>query len=201
MNTMENKWLTIENEDQGKILTKCSQEAEGEIIVPEGVVEIGIHAFSRCKNIESIKLPDSVRKIEMAAFKGCDSLTSITIPNSVISIRSRAFEGCSSLSSIIIPDSVERIGKYAFSDCTGLVSIRIPECANIENQAFSGCVNIKEIILPKREVALRSLALGRLAYIFENVDLSQCTIVVPKDVNKDLISYYFEGIGNVVKEQ
>ncbi len=198
---MDNKWLTIENQDGEVVLTKCSKEANGAIVVPEGVVGIGIHAFFHCKDIESIKLPDSVRKIEMAAFKGCKSLVSITIPDSVTSIRSRAFEGCSSLSSIIIPDSVERIGKYAFSDCTGLVSIRIPECANIENQAFSGCVNIKEIILPKREVALRSLALGRLAYIFEKVDMSQCTIVIPKDINKDLISYYFEGIGNVVIEQ
>lgn len=198
---MDDKWLTIENQDGEVVLTKCSQEAEGVIVVPEGVVEIGTHAFSRCKSIESIKLPDSVRKIGMAAFKGCKSLTSITIPNSITAILSHAFEGCSGLTSIIIPDSVERIGKHAFSDCTGLVSIRMPEYANIENQAFVGCINIKEIILPKREVALRSLALGRLVYIFENVDLSQCTIVVPKNVNKDLISYYFEGVGNVVNEQ
>lgn len=164
---MDNKWLTIETDGQNVVLKKCSKEANGEIIVPDGVTLINVYAFISCSGITSIKLPNSLKKI----FSG-------------------AFARCSGLSSIVIPASVEIITSGAFRDCKNLTSINIPDRTRIKNGAFSGCDGIKEIILPKRIVALRGLSNRRLDYIFEGVDLSHCTLIASHEVKKELLLYY-----------
>ena len=120
---MENNWLTIENQDGVVVLTKCSNEAKGEIIIPEGVMTIDECAFTGCMDLVSIVIPQSVTKILDRAFEDCEGLSSVVISNSVKSIGNYAFAGCTSLISIIIPQSVDSIGDSAFDDCIGLTSI------------------------------------------------------------------------------
>ena len=164
---MDNKWLTVESDGQNVVLKKCTKEAEGEITIPEGVTVINVYAFMGCKGITSIKLPDSLKKIY-----------------------SGAFSRCTGLSSVIIPANVERISGRAFKDCINLTSIIIPDSASVENRAFEGCIGIKEIILPTRTIALRELSSRRLDYIFEGVDLSQCTLIASREVKEELITHY-----------
>lgn len=167
---MNEKWLTIETQEQDIILRKCSKEAKGVITIPEGVTTISLFAFSGCKNVTSVKLPLSLKII----YDG-------------------AFSRCTSLSSIKIPANVERISRSAFKDCKSLVSINIPDMASVENGSFNGCDGIKEIILPKRTIALRNLSNRRLDYIFEGVDLTQCTLIASHEVKEELITHYLEG--------
>ena len=124
---MKNEWLTIKIIDGESVLTKCSEDADGEIIIPDGVTRINYEAFLYCSGLNSITIPESVTDIGFYAFKGCTSLASVTIPNSVTSIRQGAFQGCSALTSIAIPESVTSIGKSAFSDCFCLTSIVVDE--------------------------------------------------------------------------
>lgn len=167
---MDNKWLTIETKGQEVVLKKCKKEAEGIVLVPDGVTIINVYAFMGCKDITSIKLPNSLKKIYGGAFAKCSNLTSVNIPL-----------------------HVERIGKGAFRECKKLSSVNIPDRTNVENGAFSGCDGIKEIILPKRTIALRSLSNRRLDYIFEGVDMTQCTLIASNEVKKELITHYLEG--------
>lgn len=46
-----------------------------EVVIPEGVMEIGGWAFSDCTALTSVILPSSVTDIDNYAFYGCDSLT------------------------------------------------------------------------------------------------------------------------------
>ena len=71
-------------------------------------------------NAANVVIPDGVKEIGWGAFCGCTSLKSITIPNSVTSIGDGAFCGCTSLTSITIPNSVTRIGTGVFKDCISL---------------------------------------------------------------------------------
>ena len=160
---MDNKWLTIETEGQEIVLKKCKKEAEGIVIVPDGVTIINVYAFMGCKDITSIKLPNSLKKIYGGAFAKCSNLTSVNIPD------------------------------HLFQDCSDLSSVNIPDRTSVENGAFSGCDGIKEIILPKRTIALRSLANRRLDYIFEGVDFTQFTLIASHEVKKELITHYLEG--------
>ena len=164
---MDNKWLTIETKGQEVVLKKCKKEAEGIVLVPDGVTIINVYAFMGCKDITSIKLPNSLKKIFGGAFARCSNLTSVNIPL-----------------------HVERIGKGAFRECKKLSSVNIPDRTSVENGAFSGCDGIKEIILPKRTIALRSLSNRRLDYIFEGVDLSLCTLIASREVKEELLLYY-----------
>ena len=67
------------------------------VVIPDGVTEIGDYAFNRCKNLESITIPASVTKISYNAFENCTNLTNVTIPSSVKSIGDKSFYMCNNL--------------------------------------------------------------------------------------------------------
>lgn len=79
---MNHNWLTIERVGQQVVLKKCSQEAEGKVIIPDGVTDIAKLAFSQCMKMSEVHIPDSVIRIGANAFQYCN-LTSIHIPASV----------------------------------------------------------------------------------------------------------------------
>ena len=81
-----------------------------EVVIPEGVTEIGIRAFSFCDTLRSVIIPDGVNRINDNAFSNCDSLQRVVIPDSVTEIGKCAFNMCLSLQSINIPVGTTRIG-------------------------------------------------------------------------------------------
>ena len=131
-----------------------------EVIVPDGVTEIGSEAFYRCSSLTSITLPDSLTEIGSEAFYECSSLTSITIPASVTKIGDYVFCECSSLSSIDVDEN-----NNMFSSVDGIIynkkktilklcpegrkSINIPNnVTKIGYYAFSGCESLTSITIP-----------------------------------------------------
>ena len=107
------------------------------VIIENGVTNIGGYAFYDCGNLSSITIPDSVTDIGDLAFHSCSSLTSITIPDSVTNIGDLAFYKCNSLTSITIPKGVTSIGRAAFADCKNLTSITIPDSvSSIKSKVF-----------------------------------------------------------------
>ncbi|MDE7227952.1 MAG: leucine-rich repeat domain-containing protein [Treponemataceae bacterium] len=98
-------------------------EVPAELVIPDGVTNIGQGAFEDCTSLESVKIPNGVTEIGRGAFSGCKSLTSVNIPDGVTSIGDVAFYGCTSLTSVNIPDSVKSIGAYAFCYCYALTGV------------------------------------------------------------------------------
>ena len=97
----------------------------GDVVIPEGVTSIGVHAFDGCSGLTSVVIPKGVTSIGNGAFFWHGWLRSIIIPDSVTSIGNWAFSGCGRLTSIAIPESVTSIGDRAFSSCSGLTSITV----------------------------------------------------------------------------
>lgn len=58
----------------------------GNVVIPEGVTEIGYCAFFNSIELKSVTIPNSVIVIGTYAFLNCSQLTSVTIPNSVKAI-------------------------------------------------------------------------------------------------------------------
>lgn len=96
------------------------------VIIENGVTNIGNYTFAHCSNLSSIVIPNSVTSIGHDAFYYCSNLSSITIPDGVTSIGGGAFGYCSKLTSIVIPDSVTSIDIGLFDNCSSLTHIVIP---------------------------------------------------------------------------
>ena len=170
MNTIDDKWFTIEHRGQEVVLIECSKEAKGEIVIPNGVTQIEEYAFCRIEGITSVVIPNSVTTIGIDAFSGCNNLTYVVLPDSVKSIGAGAFGDCSSLTSITIPQSVENIGECAFADCSGLTSIVVEP----ENKHFDSRNNCNAII----ETA-------------ENMIIADCkNTIIPKGVTRICVRGY-----------
>ena len=116
------------------------------VVIKDGVTNIGSYAFCDCSRLTSVVIPNSVTSIGNLAFYYCSSLTSVTIPNSVTSIGDWVFFNCTSLTSVEIPNSVTSIGNYAFTWCAGLTSVTIPNSVtSIGDSAFSFCIALCSI--------------------------------------------------------
>ena len=111
----------------------------GELIIPEGVTEIGNEAFSEGK-ISSVILPGTIKVIGEQAFWGQSRLTDIIIPEGLVSIKMMAFEYCSNLKTIVFPSTLQVIQSKAFDACYGISSIisRAKEPPTVQEGAFDG---------------------------------------------------------------
>ena len=72
MDNIENDVLTIED----GVLTKC-KEGLVNLVIPDGVTEIGYGVFTRCKSLASVEFGEGLTEIGNQAFLGCKSLTEI----------------------------------------------------------------------------------------------------------------------------
>ncbi|MDL2224291.1 leucine-rich repeat domain-containing protein [Bacteroidales bacterium OttesenSCG-928-M06] len=175
------------------------------IVIPNSVTTIGDHAFSSCTSFNSITIPNSITTVGKWAFVNCISLTSIlvdannshytsesgvlfdkkkevliqypegkkekeyTVPNSVIKIGNSAFSNCVSLASITIPNSVISIEMDAFLSCSFLKEVQVSWLTPLD--IITG---VLEDVDPNTSTAIP-------ISIFFGVDLSVCTLYVPKD--------------------
>ena len=57
-----------------------------DVMIPNGVKEIGDSAFRACSNLVSLTIPIGVTKIGVGAFRGCSNLRSIELPHGVTDI-------------------------------------------------------------------------------------------------------------------
>lgn len=150
-----------------------------EVVIEEGVTEIGVDAFSVCTSLETVTLPESLQKIGEKAFSYCTSLKTINIPDSVNVIGPKAFFFCKSLTSIDIPEgiteigyatfgyaenlatvniptSVTRIGDFAFQNC-GFTSMNVPTTVKeLGESAFSTCRSLENVTVPAETVSKKA---------------------------------------------
>lgn len=96
-----------------------------DIVIPEGVENIGHEAFVDC-HLTSIKLPDSLKNIEKEAFRNCKNLRKVEFGTGVTEIPNSTFEHCVNLKKVILPSSLEKICNDAFRN-TNLSSIKLTE--------------------------------------------------------------------------
>lgn len=166
---------------QNGVLTEYSGQ-DTDIVIPDGVVEIGEGVFQGNETIETVTMPDSVLRIQMGAFLECKNLKSVRFSRFLEEIGYRAFESCS-LTSIEYPNSIKVIGDYAFSNnkinsvsfadgterilrnsCYSLdiQEITVPEGVQcIDEFAFINCRKLTSMILPVSLKTLSSRSLDR----------------------------------------
>ena len=96
--------------------------------------------------IEEIVLEDGISNIGDEAFRELSVNAKINIPNSVKVIGEGAFFNCDGIENFVVPEGVERIDECAFSCCANLKSITIPNSITyIDSVSFSGSRLLKII--------------------------------------------------------
>ena len=136
------------------IITGLKNKSLKNVIIPEGVIEIGKSAFFN-ENIETIHFPSSLTIINNDAFRFCKNLKSISFhPNCKLNtIDTGAFSYCKELLKVNLPEHVERIGVLSFSNCEKLTEIFIPvDVIKIGGLAFKGANKDLLIKLEKTKV-------------------------------------------------
>lgn len=106
------------------IVVNGSKET-GHVVVPEGVIAIGDHAFMY-SDMESIELPSTLTSIGYCSFSDCKNLKRLVIPDEVTEISYGAFSGCENLECIYVPSTVRSL---------------------LTGDKFSHCRNLKKIII------------------------------------------------------
>jgi BspA type Leucine rich repeat region (6 copies) len=122
-----------------------------EVVLHEGLDNIGEKVFCGCSSLLRIIIPLSVTEIRASAFAGCTALEEIILPEGLQTIYESAFAQCSSLLRINIPRRVEYIGNKAFESCTSLVEVVLHDCLlkTIASRAFSQCSSLLRIDIPE----------------------------------------------------
>jgi len=118
------------------------------IAMPSSVTKIGDHAFGYCSSLREVVLNEGLEKIRRNVFQSCKSLQSITIPSTVDDIGVSACNECYNLRTIVLKEGIKRIKEYVFRKCTSLHSITIPSSVTcIEKETFDGCTNLREVVV------------------------------------------------------
>lgn len=137
----------------------------GDIVIPEGVVEIADEAFYGNNNINTVVFPTTLKKIGTSAFH-YSYVTGLTFQSADLVIGDYAFY-YSELGEIIFPETVNtlEIGNYAFALNYALSEIVLPEgTTKIGDQAFYNCSSVESLVLPDSVTYIGMAAFNRVSY-------------------------------------
>lgn len=84
----------ISRVDAELMVTKA---VNGRVIVPEGIVEIGVGAFSANEDLKEVVLPGTLKHICADAFSGCKNLKNVYASYTVEAVDEGVFENCPEL--------------------------------------------------------------------------------------------------------
>lgn len=112
----------------------------GELVIPEGIIEIPSKCFSYA-NLSHVIFPSSLKAIGEEAFNCGNRLNgSLNFPDGLVSIGNSAFKRCSQINSVKMPSKLQMIAQYAFRDCYNLSNIicNAVEPPSVMKGAFDG---------------------------------------------------------------
>ena len=113
-----------------------------EVVIEDGVTEIGKDVFQGCVGLTKVTIPDSVKKIGTWSFYMCKGLKNVDIPANM-EIGDSSFRQ-SGLEQVTV--SGGSVGNYAFHRIDNLKKITV-NCETIGEEAFSGCDYLTDITL------------------------------------------------------
>ena len=149
-----------------------------EIIVPEGVIEIGYDAFSEMEYLKTVTLPSTLTSLGSCAFYGNYRLESVNLPAGLKEIQGGTFSNCSALREVNIPSSISIIGQAAFDNCSSIPEIVLPSAlTRIDDSAFHGCNAIRVV----KATAVDPNTLAITEETFPKDVYNKATLYIPLD--------------------
>ena len=131
-----------------------------DVVIPNGVTEIGDYAFYNCESLTAITIPETVTSIGVEAFSYCSKLTYVSVSD-IGAWCNVSFADCNAnpvyfaeklylngelLTDLVIPEGVTFISEYAFYCCSSITTVTIPESVTeIGDYAFLYCYGINNV--------------------------------------------------------
>lgn len=144
-----------------------------EVMLAEGIEQIGYAAFSDCEGLAEVKLPASLVQMGDLCFYRCPSLVRVAVPASVRRVGQGSFGFCTALGEVSLCEGLGSIAPRAFYHCQSLTSIALPSTLTQMGQyAFAYCTSLQRISVSTPPLAITE-------DVFEGLDCSQCQLVVP----------------------
>lgn len=170
--------LTIPSKLKGipaQCFSSCS--FSGDLIIPEGITNIGRQAFAY-NSFKSLILPQSVKLLEVGAFERCNIQGDLVIPSQIKEIPERCFS-YNLFTNIVFAENSECI---KICDIAFQYNLRLSEpvilpkdIIIIGNSAFGGCSLLPSINIPKNVTTIGSGAFVECYYLTS----LQCDATIP----------------------
>lgn len=146
-----NKIDTFENSVNkyvSEIASNYSVTQPKNLVIAEGITNIGKNAFRNCSNLTNVQLPSTLKSIDYGAFS-YTKITDIIIPDSVTTIGRAAFGFCKSLENVTMSSGLTTLDMQAFVACTALKELDLSNTliTEIKNNTFNSSGLVK-ILLP-----------------------------------------------------
>lgn len=141
-----------------------------EVVLPDGLLSIGMNAFDYCIKLPTITLPEGLENIGQYAFNECQSLTSINIPASLGSptvmyqyiqndgyfkdTSGNIFQNCVSLSQVTLSEGLKGLPYQMFNGCIALKNITLPESIVYLNSSFTNCSALETLEIPSSVITV-----------------------------------------------
>ncbi len=162
--------------------------AKGEVIIPEGVENIGEAAFKGNADLTAVILPASAKTMGLSAFWRCVNLERVVLNEGFEVLGNDAFMDCTKLKEITLPESLKKITDWTFWNCTGLKELHLPK--NVESVGlgtFLHCDSLEAIEVDPENTHLQSD--GGILYNADRTELICCPngkekAVLPASVKK-----------------
>ena len=135
-----------------------------ELILPEGLENIGPAAFCKCNSLYGeLRIPDTVKSLGYRSFASMKNITgSITIPQSITYIPTDCFLESGFNGNLTLHDGILAIGESAFRGNALKGELHLPKEIEIINRySFYGCDFSGTLILPKTVIFIGD---GAFAY-------------------------------------
>ena len=102
------------------------------------VIRIENQAFWGRSSLKEVIISDGVKNIGVFAFRTCMSLCKVTLPASIVSIENGAFYGCWHLTSVIFKGNAPVFGKEVFESVARSPTIYYPDDAEGWSKILNG---------------------------------------------------------------
>ena len=139
----------------GTRLIACPSNKTGAYAIPQGVLEIGTHAFENCNDLTDVTIPASVASIVGNPFDFAQLELKLAPENPDFSLIDGVLFDQTGTKLLVypcgrpgdtyeVPEGTAEIGEFAFAGCQQLSAVTIPESVTvIGSNSFWNCENLR----------------------------------------------------------
>ena len=139
----------------GTRLIACPSNKTGAYAIPQGVLEIGTHAFENCNDLTDVTIPASVASIVGNPFDFAQLELKLAPENPDFSLIDGVLFDQTGTRLLVypcgrpgdtyeVPEGTVEIGEFAFAGCQQLSAVTIPESVTvIGSNSFWNCENLR----------------------------------------------------------